>query len=186
MATRPQKKAVNVRKGTTSKKETGAMTPFSPLWDEPWLSLRDEMDKVFDRFIGAPMGRGLLSKRFADLEPFRAAFGGTAPSVDVKETDKAYEVTAELPGMSEKDIELSLSDGLLTLKGEKRSEKEEKEENYHLTERRYGSFSRSFRLPGTVDEGKVIAEFEKGVLTVTLPKTAAAQKKSRKIDVKSK
>lgn len=92
------------------------------------------------------------------------------PKVDVKETDQAIEITAEVPGLKPEDIELTLTGDLLTLKGEKKNEREEKKENYHLVERSYGSFQRSFRLPVEVDRQKLEATHKDGVLRVTLPK----------------
>ena len=105
------------------------------------------------------------------------------PSVDVGETDKAFEITAELPGMDEDDIEVTLTDAGLTIKGEKKSEREETEKDYHRLERSFGSFQRFFAVPEEVDAAKIDARFKKGVLTVTLPKTAKA--KARKIKVKA-
>ncbi len=105
--------------------------------------------------------------------------------VDIIEGDKAYEVTAELPGMDEKDIEVKIADGGLTIKGEKQEQKEEKEKNYYLSERRYGSFERYFRIPEGVDTDKIEASFKKGVLTVNLPKKPEAQKPVKKIEVKA-
>ena len=107
------------------------------------------------------------------------------PTVDVSETDKAYEITAELPGMDEKNVEVKLANGLLTIKGEKQDEKEEKKKDYHMRERSYGSFERSFQVPDGVDADKIEANFKKGVLTVILPKSAEAQKAEKKITVKS-
>jgi HSP20 family protein len=113
-----------------------------------------------------------------------AALVGMAPAIDVVEKEKAYELTAELPGMDDKNIEVAVSDNRLIIKGEKKEEKEEKEKNYYLSERRYGSFQRSFDLPAGVEADKIDAKFSKGVLTITLPKSAEAQKKQRKIAVK--
>ena len=107
------------------------------------------------------------------------------PTVDISETDKAYEITAELPGMDEKNVEVKLANGLLTIKGEKQDEKEEKKKDYHMRERSYGSFERSFQVPDGVDADKIEANFKKGVLTVILPKSAEAQKAEKKITVKS-
>ena len=101
------------------------------------------------------------------------------------ESDKAYEITAELPGMDEKDIEVNVANGALTIKGEKKEEKEEKQKDYYVSERRYGSFERYFELPDGVDAGKIEAAFKNGVLRVTLPKTAEAQKPAKKIEVKA-
>lgn len=145
---------------------------------EPWRALRSEMDRVFDRFskgFGFPSFEPFLSQ---DVEL-------AAPAVDFSEDEKAYTVTAELPGIEEKDIDVTVSNGVLTLKGEKKQEKEEKDKNYYLSERSYGSFQRSFALPDNIDQDKISAAFAKGVLTVSLPKTAEAQKTQKKIEVKA-
>ena len=94
-------------------------------------------------------------------------------------------VTAELPGVDEKDVEVTLTDDLLTIKGEKKREQEKKEEAYHAVERSYGSFARSLRLPFAVDQSKVDAKFKKGVLTITMPKPPEAQKSAKKIEIKA-
>ena len=121
-----------------------------------------------------------------DLEPkFETTFSFAAPAVDITEDDKAYAVTAELPGIDEKDIDVNVTDDLLILKGEKHQEKEEKTKNRHVTERTYGSVQRAFTMPDGVDRDKIGASFTKGVLTVTLPKTADAQKQQKKIEVKA-
>jgi len=101
------------------------------------------------------------------------------------ESEKAYEIIAELPGMDEKNIEVKMADGVLTIKGEKREEKEEKQKDYYLQERSFGSFERSFEVPETVETDKIEASFRKGVLTLTLPKKAEAQKAAKKIEVKA-
>ncbi len=108
-----------------------------------------------------------------------------APAVDVAETEKAYEITAELPGMDEKNVEVKFADGVLTIKGEKQEEKEEKKKDYYLSERSYGSFQRAFQVPDGVDADKIEATFKNGVLTVTMPKSAEAQKSAKKITVKA-
>src|SRR5262249_14714840 len=105
---------------------------------------------------------------------------GKAPAVDIVEKEKAYEITAELPGMDESNIDVKFSDGTLTIKGEKRGEREEKKKDFYLSERRYGSFQRSFGVPDGVDADKIEASFKNGVLTVTLPKTAQAQRSEKK------
>ena len=144
---------------------------------EPWRSFRDDMDRLFDRFakgFGVPSFAPFWSKD-VDL---------AAPAVDLAEDDKAYTVTAELPGIEENDIDVAVSGGMLTIKGEKKQEKEEKNKNYYLSERSYGSFQRSFSLPDGIDQAKIAANFAKGVLTVTLPKSPEGQK-SQKIEVKA-
>ena len=105
------------------------------------------------------------------------------PNVDIKESDKAVTLTAELPGIDEKDVDLSVRDGMLTLKGEKKYEHEEEKEDIHMVERRYGSFQRSFRLPDTVNADKIDAKFDKGVLRVVMPKTAQAASPVKKIAI---
>ena len=97
-----------------------------------------------------------------------------APAVDITEDDKAYKMTAELPGTSEKEIEVLISGDTLTLEGEKRQEKEQKDKNLYLSERSYGAFQRTFYVPDGVDRDKISADFSKGVLSITVPKTAKA------------
>ena len=104
--------------------------------------------------------------------------------MDFVEKDNAYEVHADLPGMDEKDIEVKIANGVMTIKGQKEENKEEKKEDFHLRERRFGSFERALKVPDTVDTDKIEASFKKGVLTVSLPKTAEAQKPIKKIEVK--
>ena len=104
--------------------------------------------------------------------------------VNVAETDNAVEVTADIPGVDAKDIDVQLKDGVLTIKGEKKVEKDEKQKDYHVVERSYGMFERSFTVPAEVDAAKVDASFDKGVLKVTMPKLPAAQSKVQKIAVK--
>lgn len=157
----------------------------------PWHSfdtLRREMDRLFE-----DLDRGLWPAAFRRslfaFEPFgRHDFASaTKPAVDIVEKEKAYEMTAELPGLDEKEIEVKLSNGGVTIKGAKNEEKEEKEEkneNYHLHERRFGSFERYFSMPEGVDLDKIEARFNKGILTVTLPKKPEAQKPEKKIEIK--
>jgi HSP20 family protein len=140
----------------------------------PFGLLRQEMNTLFDNF-----SRGF------DMEPFMGRFGTFSPSVDVKESDKEIKVSAELPGMEDKDIDVSLTKDSLTIKGEKKEEKEDKGKDFYRMERSYGSFTRTVPLPSEIDTEKVKAEFRKGVLTVTLPKTAKAIKETKKISVKA-
>ena len=152
------------------------------------MGLRREMDRLFDDFLGG-FPASPFAKPGSGLEPFAPLgrfFGATAPAVDLVEKEKAFELSAELPGMGEEDIDVTLSNDMLTIKGEKKEEHEEKEEGRYLSERRYGSFERAFRLPDGVDCDKIDAQFDKGILTFTLPKTKEAQKRSRKIAVKAK
>jgi len=167
---------VDVRKTVPANRSVG----------DPWQAFRTEMDRLFERFSS---GFGLPTfGRLFDFEPSwpsMAAPTFSVPAVDVTEDEKAYKITAEMPGIDEKDLDVSVSGDMLTIKGEKRLEKEEKEKNYYVSERSYGSFQRSFALPEGVDRDTVGASFAKGVLTVTLPKTAQAQKEQKKIEVKA-
>ena len=155
-------------------------------WTAPFESLRREIDRLFDDFhpfdFRLPSTRSLFAH---ELPSLRNAGWSVAPAMDLVEKDKEYEITAELPGIDEKNVEIKLSNHTLTIKGEKKEEKEEKDKDYYLSERRYGSFQRSFQVPEGVDTGKIDASFSKGVLTVKLPKTAEAQKAEKKITVKA-
>jgi len=162
------------------KKTTPVRTP------DTWHSFRGEMDRLFDRFAG---GFGLPAfRRMFETEPaWRAetSFNFSAPAVDVTEDEKIFKITAELPGLEEKNIDVTVSGDMLTLKGEKRYEKEEKDKSHYMSERAYGSFQRAFVLPDGIERDKIAADLSKGVLTITLPKTAAAQKPQKKIEVKA-
>jgi HSP20 family protein len=151
----------------------------------PFESLRREIDHLFDDFEWGSW-RSPFRRALFDVEPFLRGEvkWGKVPAVDVADTATNYEITAELPGLDDKDIEVKFSDGTLTIRGEKKEQKEEKKKNYYLSERHYGSFQRSFTVPDGVDPDKIEAVFKNGVLMVTLPKTAEAQKKVKKIEVK--
>lgn len=166
--------------------EVKRATPTRSVTADPWQSWRGEMDRLFDRFAGS-FGFPALRRMF-DLEagmPGGTSFGIANPAVDITEDDKSYKIAAELPGLSEKDIDVSVTGDMLVIKGEKRQEREEKEKNRYLSERSYGMFQRSFQIPDGVDRDKINADFSKGVLTLTLPKTADAQKQQKKIEVKA-
>jgi HSP20 family protein len=138
-------------------------------------AMREEMDRMFGRFEhGWPRWPTLL-RREGSI---------TVPELDVRENTNSIIVEAELPGVDEKDVSVTLANGMLTIKGEKKHEKEEKGENYYMAERSFGSFERSIRLPDTVDEGKVEAKFDKGVLKVTAVKKPEAVKAERRIEIK--
>lgn len=164
-------------------KKAGA--PEKPRSDA-WRSFRHEMDSLFDRFSGR---FGLAPWRHrAALEPmfrYESSFDVTLPAVDVSEDAAGYQVTAELPGLTEKDVEVKLTDDMLTIRGEKRQEKEQKDGNFHVSERAYGAFERSFTLPDDVDRDKIAANVGKGVLTVTLPKKPGAKPNAKSIEVKA-
>lgn len=144
---------------------------------DPFFMFHDRMNRLFDDFMG-DFGR------FPFWTPTRVRGFAMSPKMDVAEDDKEVVVTAELPGMEEKDVELLLTDDALTIKGEKKMEKEEKERDYHRTERTYGSFHRAIALPAEIDREKATASFKHGVLKVTLPKTATAKKETRKIEIR--
>lgn len=152
-----------------------------PRLSSPFERLRRDVDRLFEGFDG-----GLFGRPGFDVAPFWSReTWDIAPAVNVAETDKAYEITAELPGMDEKNVDVSVVNGRLTIKGEKREEKEEKNKGYHVQERSFGSFERRFRVPEGVDADKIEAAFKKGVLTVILPKTAEAQRAAKKIAIKA-
>jgi HSP20 family protein len=157
----------------------------SEAW-HPFESLRHEMNRLFDEFDRDFWLTPFRRPTFA-AEPFwrRELSWSATPAVDIAEGEKAYEISAELPGLDEKDIEVKLANGGLTIKGEKREEKEERKKDYYLHERHFGAFERYFRLPEEVDAEKIEASFKKGVLTVTLPKRPEAQKAEKKIAVKA-
>jgi HSP20 family protein len=139
------------------------------LWDE-MLNFRREFDRIWDRALGLNAAQPLTA---------------WIPAVDVQETDGEFRVTAELPGLAPQDLNVTVQNGVLTISGEKRTQHDEgKEEgNYHVYERRYGRFERSFTLPRTVIADDVRAAFENGVLTITLPKTEEA--KPRRIQIQA-
>jgi HSP20 family protein len=146
----------------------------------PWRSnervldqARNEMDDLFSRFFGAA----------TELQANGGDTSLWAPRVDISETDKAFVVKADLPGVEPKDVDVSVHDGILTLKGEKREQREEKQENFHRMERFVGQFFRSIPLSAGADEGNVNATTTKGVLTISIPKMPEAQPK--KIAVKA-
>jgi HSP20 family protein len=138
-------------------------------------AMRDDMDRLFERFEhGWPRWPTVFGR---DVRL-------SVPELDVRESTNAITVEAELPGVDEKDVTVTLTNGVLTIKGEKKQEREEKGESYHLTERSFGSFERSLRLPDTIDDAKVEAKFDKGVLKVTAAKKPEAVKAERKIEIK--
>lgn len=150
----------------------GSERGLSRSQSNPFAALQQEIDRLFDGF-----SRGFAS--FPSLPTTREMM----PSMDVSETDKEIEITTELPGLEEKDIQLNVADDVLTIRGEKKNEREETKKDYHLVERSYGSFVRSVQLPNGVNAEGIKAVMAKGVLKVTVPKPAPAQ--SKKIDIKS-
>ena len=137
-----------------------------------WLSLMPEMD-LFDRMLSEWPLPSLLSEERV-----------VVPAFDISETEKEYVISGEIPGIDPKDLEVTLTDGILSIKGEKKHESEDKEENYHRVERHYGSFQRSFRLPDNINREKLDASYKDGILKLTLPKSEESEVK--KIEVKEK
>ena len=149
--------------------ESGFPAPLSGF--DPFTTLHREMNRLFDDAL-----RGWPSA------PASSGGGVMAPRMNVSETEDEIRVEAELPGVSEKDVNIELSDDLLTIRGEKQAQREDKNQNYHIVERSFGSFARSIRLPFSPQPDQVKAEFTNGVLHIALPK-AAAQEKVHRIQV---
>lgn len=143
--------------------------------ENPFQALQREMNRVFDRF-----SRGFGRDELAEREDL---WDGFFPAVDVSETDKEVHVTAEIPGLETKDLDLSLSGNNLILRGEKRAEKEDKGEHYYRKESSYGAFHRAIPLPAEVVENQIEATYKKGVLKVRLPKSPEAQRTRKRITV---
>jgi HSP20 family protein len=152
--------------------------------DEPLTGFRHQMDNLhreMDRLFESITGESFPSLVFPEV------FGRELlmPQIDETEDEKAFHVSVELPGMDEKDVDITLSDRRLTIRGEKRQDEKEEGKDYYRQERTYGAFRRTIDLPGEVDESKIEAAFKKGVLKIELPKTKEAQQKVRHIDVKA-
>ena len=140
-------------------------------------AMRDEMDRMFERFDDdRPRWPGVLR---------RAGGASTVvPELDVHENSKSVVVEAELPGVEEKDVTVTLANGCLTIEGEKRDQREEQGETYYRSERSFGAFERCLRMPDTIDENKVEARFDKGVLRITAAKKPDAVKAERRIEIR--
>jgi len=186
--------SVTIKKPKKKKEAPPAKTEghevASEISHHPLLSLRHEIDRLFDDML--PRSRFSPFKNWGFEFPSfpRLTHGvgalATIPKSDVSETDKDFVIRAELPGMSEDDIEVTVSGGVITIKGEKRSEREENKPDYHLSECTYGAVRRSYPVPEGVDQDKVKGEFENGVLTLSLPKTKAAAPKKITVTAKGK
>jgi HSP20 family protein len=140
--------------------------------NDPFTALRREMDRLFDSF-GRDVGWPAEGSRAAAM----------TPSIDVSESEGELKIDVDLPGVEEKDVDVAISDNVLTIKGEKKAEKEEKKKDFHLVERSYGSFSRSLTLPFAVDPNQAKATFKNGVLSISLPKPPEVQAKAKKIAI---
>ena len=135
------------------------------------INIKNEIDKVYDEI-------------FANQPDDEESMGNIVPTVNIEENDQAFVVSAELPGMDSNDIKITFQDGTLCISGEKKREKEDKGKNYHRHERDYGSFSRRFSIPSRIKSNKIDASFDKGVLTVQLPKAEDVKPQEIKINIK--
>ena len=145
--------------------------------EHPFYSLQREMNSLFDNFF-----RGF------DLAPRGLAAGAMgifSPSIDVKENDKEFIIKAELPGVEEKDIDVTVTNDSVTIKGEKKEEKEDKDKNYYYMERSYGSFSRVIPLEAEIESNKAEASFKNGILDIKIPKNQSAKAKGTKVPIKT-
>ena len=161
------------------KKDDGKLIRRAQDEGNPFLALHREMNQLFDDFFGS-LGGDLGWPRSSGLRNRADAW---SLNVDVSETEDEVRVVADVPGMEEKDIEVELSDNLLTIKGEKQEERDEKKADYHLVERSYGSFQRSIPLPGGMEQDNAKARFKNGVLTISIPKSSEAKQSRKQIAI---
>jgi len=145
--------------------------------DHPFYAIQRQMNSLFDDFFS---GFDALPRR-----PAADGFGAFSPSIDVKEGDKEFVIRAELPGVEEKDIDITVTSDAVTIKGEKKEEKEDKGKNYYYMERSYGSFNRTIPLGAETQAEKAEASFKNGVLHITLPKSPTAKAKGTKVSIKA-
>ncbi len=162
------------RKDVEVRKEAGQVPAEGRLFTNPLHEFRQEMDRLMESFFD-----GFNAPHFGRKSD------SFVPQIDVVDTDKEIKISAELPGLDEKDIEVSLTREALTIKGEKREEREEKGKDYYRSERSFGSFTRTIPLPVEIDAEKAAASFKKGVLTVKLPKTKQVISETKKVAIKA-
>jgi HSP20 family protein len=162
------------KKDVEVRKETGQVPVERQVFTNPVYEFRQAMDRLMENFFEG-----------FDTRHFGRRSDSFVPQVDVVDTDKEIKISAELPGLDEKDLEVSLTRDAVTIRGEKREEKEEKGKDYYRSERSYGSFTRTVPLPVDIDAEKVVASFKKGVLTVKLPKTKQAISETKKVSIKA-
>ena len=143
-------------------------------WD-PFRELEDVSDRL-NRIFGRSTSRGESSQEMLGMADW-------TPSVDISETDTAYLIKGEIPGVKKEDVKVTIQDGMLTIQGERKMEKEEKGKKFHRVERSYGSFVRTFRVSDDADENKVKAEFKDGMINVTVTKSAKAKTKAINVSV---
>lgn len=161
--------------GKAKKSEKKELETYRPMG---WLSPIERMDEMFDEFFRRPLGRPLLSRFPRIMEEI-----APSPSVDIFEDKDDIVLKTELPGMTKDDIEINLSEDMITLSGEKKQEEKIEKKNYYRHECSYGSFKRSFKLPAEVQSDKAKASFKNGILEVRIPKTEEAKKKAVKIKI---
>lgn len=176
-----ENKDVEVKKSSTG---VAPILDWTSDWPAQFGALRQNINRAFDEFYAPSHRAPMWQPAVEALRGWKDVLVPT-PVVDFVERDGEYEVQAELPGMSIKDVDVTLSDGTLTIKGEKSSERKEDKEGYHLHERSFGQFRRVLQVPHGVDAAKVTAVLENGILKVKLPKTAEAKAQERKIEVKA-
>ncbi len=175
-----KKEEENAGKIVPVKRESAKEQSGAP--DNPLQQFHNEIDRLFDRAFS---GFGLPSLGFDQPLFPRLADGMLKPTLDLGASDKEYTITVEIPGVDEKDVSLEIVNDTLTIRGEKKHEKEEKEKDYYRMERSYGTFQRVLSLPEDANQDDVKATFKKGVLTVTLPRKALPESKVKQIKVKS-
>lgn len=196
-AKKPAEKSSTPKPATKAPaKSQAAESPdvMEPQAHHPLQSLRQEIDSLFDNFLSGFPAQRFMRPRFdmdlwrePFLDPFKrfednfSALNKLTVRADMKETDKAIAITAELPGVAEDDIDITVSEGRITIKAEKKGETAKDEGNMHLTERHYGSVQRTFTLPDTAEPDKAKASFKDGVITIDVPKRASAKTGTKKI-----
>lgn len=160
---------------TQTASKSGSEAAQSPAPWAPLVSLRREMDRLFDEFGASRWPVPGAMRLMAEMPP--------VPALDLVETEGGYEMTAELPGIAAGDVELKVTGDMLTLRGEKREQSDRTDKGRHVSERRYGSFQRTLRLPADADAGRIAAKSVNGVLTVTIPRTEGARSKEQRIEI---
>lgn len=163
---------------TEIRKPETAGTP-APRYRDPFAEMRAEMDRAFDAFIG----RNLFGRPALPTMPSFAAQPLMAPDIDIRENGTELVLEAELPGIDEKDVAVVVKNGVLSLKGEKKVERDETKDAWHLSERSYGAFERTFQLPDGIDEDNIKASFDKGVLRIAMPKIPEKTPAEKKIAI---
>ena len=161
------------------RKKTEELTP-SKCEDNPFELLHRQMNDLFEDFFD---GFSEKSSLWPSLRRPTQAWTSANPTFEVSESDDEVRIKAEMPGMDEENIEILLDENVLTIRGEKKDEREKKKRNYYVSEVRYGQFHRSIDLPTGIDQGKAKAKFKRGVLTLTLPKTEQAKLERKRIHV---